>query len=409
VAMVEALTHLAARIDARLAAVDVRTVSQLLALSRIGVRLAQGNLLAGAAGRPNIVNALAQAAELSKSDTGTMSRVEATPLVRDFLRPAIALPEAATADDVRTTFADRPEVNGIVLLDDQGRPRWSVDRSRFLLRVTGPYGHALHAKRAAMRHADQPRLIHHDATGMELLELVSDADWERTGDDVVVVDDAGRCVGIVRVTEVIRGVAELKIEQAATLNPLTRLPGSDTVAREVDRRIASGDMFVLSWLDVDGFKLVNDSVGFAAGDDLIRTLGHALSEAATAMSTVLIGHLGGDDFLLVTDLNEIAPLASHLVDGKWSAEGMSVSVSLASLVCAVGSVPSFREASRLLAPLKRQAKAVSGSSWVLGRPNSERVDVLRGRARTAFPTPAWSTREQPATPVNPPYLDTQPN
>jgi hypothetical protein len=60
-------------------------------------------------------------------------------------------------------------------------------------------------------------------------------------------------------------------------------------------------------------------------------------------------------------------------------EGATVTVSLASLVCAVGSVESHREASRLLAPLKQRAKAVARSSWVLGRPGSERVDVLRGR------------------------------
>ena len=53
----------------------------------------------------------------------------------------------------------------------------------------------------------------------------------------------------------------------------------------------------------------------------------------------------------------------------------------ASLVCGIDSVRSYRDASRLLAPLKKQAKAVPGSSWVLGRPNSDRVEVLRGRAR----------------------------
>ena len=76
-------------------------------------------------------------------------------------------------------------------------------------------------------------------------------------------------------------------------------------------------------------------------------------------------------------------LATEVVDHAWSAEGMAVSVSLASLVCAVGSVESYREASRLLAPLKKRAKEVGRSSWVLGRPKSDRVDVLRGRVMRA--------------------------
>jgi diguanylate cyclase (GGDEF)-like protein len=379
VAVIEGLAHIATRTDSRLAAVGVETVPQLLSVSRLGVRVAQGNVLTGAADRPDIARALAAAGELARADHTVTVVPQAAPRVKDFMQPAVTLPEESTAEEVRAALADRPDVNGLVLVDDRDRPQWSIDRSRFLIRVTGPYGHALHAKKAAVRHADKPRVIQREATGIELLDLVGDADWERTGDDVVVTDETGRCVGVVRVTEVIRGVADMKIEQAMALNPLTRLPGTDAVAKEVDRRIGRGEMFVISWLDVDGFKTVNDTIGFSAGDDLIRAIGRAMGEAAGTMSSVMVGHVGGDDFLLVTDLDEIAPLASQLVDVTWSTEGIITSVSLASLVCGVNSVESYQDASRLLAPLKRHAKAVQGSSWVLGRPGFDRVDVLRGR------------------------------
>ncbi|TCO53590.1 GGDEF domain-containing protein [Actinocrispum wychmicini] len=372
-AMFEALAQLANRTDGRLAAVGVDNNAQLLALSRLGVRVAQGRGLADAVQEPELLQAMAEAA------TQRVTAVK-PPRVTDFLHPAVMLPVNATADDVRSTLAERPDVNGVVLVDDKWMPRYSIDRSRFLLIVAGPYGHALHAKRAASRHADPPLLIDREATGIELLELVGDTDWERTADDVVVTDEAGRCVGVVRITEVIRGVADMKVEQAAALNPLTRLPGTDAVAREVDRRIADGHMFVISWLDIDSFKKVNDTMGFATGDDLIRSFGRSLVEGSASMPGVVVGHVGGDDFLVVSDLDEISPLAGTLLDTPWSAEGMPVAVSLASLICGVRTVSSYREASRLLAPLKTQAKAVPGSSWVLGRPGSDRVDVLRGRS-----------------------------
>jgi len=371
-AMVEALVLLATRTDAKLAAVNVSSNAQLLALSRLGVRVAQGRGLADAVQEPQLVQAMAEAA------TQRVTAIK-PPRVTDFLHPAVMLPVTATADEVRATLADRPDVNGVVLVDETWVPKYSVDRSRFLLVVAGPYGHALHAKRAASRHADSPLLIERDATGIELLELVGDTDWERTADDVVVVDNNGRCVGVVRIAEVIRGVADMKVEQAASLNPLTRLPGTDAVAREVDRRIADGHMFVISWLDVDSFKTVNDRLGFAAGDDLIRSFGRTMAEVTAGMPDVLIGHVGGDDFLLVSDLDEISPLAGTLLDTPWQAEGMPVAVSLASLICGARAVGSYREASMLLAPLKTQAKDVPGSSWVIGRPGSDRVDVLRGR------------------------------
>ncbi|WP_237773963.1 EAL domain-containing protein [Actinosynnema sp. ALI-1.44] len=372
-AMLDALVRLAARTESRLAAVNVTNDSQLATLSRLGVRVAQGEYLADSIDDPKRTQALAEAAE---------RRVTAVqpPKVTDFLHPALMLPVTATAEEVRATLAERPDVNGIVLVDEAWRPQWSIDRSRFLLIVAGPYGHALHAKRAAARHADRPLLIDREATGMELLELVGDTDWERTGDDVVVTDEGGRCVGIVRASDVIRGVADMKVEQAVSLNPLTRLPGTDAIAREVDRRISDGEMFVIAWLDVDAFKTVNDSLGFAAGDDLIRMFGRTVTDASSTMPNVLVGHVGGDDFLLVTDLDEISTLAGVLLDNEWSAEGMPVTVSIASLLCAVNSVTSYREASALLAPLKKQAKSVPGASWVLGRPGSDRVDVLRGRA-----------------------------
>ncbi|MFC7615974.1 diguanylate cyclase [Actinokineospora soli] len=214
---------------------------------------------------------------------------------------------------------------------------------------------------------------------MQLLEAVEDADWDRTGDDVVVVDGAGTCRGVVRLSEVVRAVAAARIEQAAALNPLTRLPGSDVVDREIDRRIRRGAMFVAAWLDVDAFKAVNDTVGFAAGDDLIRAIGRELARAEAELPGLRVGHVGGDDFLVVAEVDEISALAARVVDRMWAAEGMAVTVSLASLVCGAGAIASYRDVSRQLAALKKQAKAVPGSSWVLGRVGSDRVDVLRGR------------------------------
>lgn len=381
VAVVEALAQLAARTGIQLAAVGVEHEDQLVTVSRLGVRLAQGNLFAAPGSQPEVAHDIAGLIEVDAAPSA-----DPAPLIADVLRPAVVMPEYSTAEELRDAFVQDQGITGVVLVDDERRPMASVDRSRFLLAVTGPYGHALHAKRAAMRHADPPRLIRWDATALQVLELVGDTDSARTGDDVVVVDDFGRCTGIVRLTEVVRCVAEAKVEQAAALNPLTRLPGTDTVAREIERRIARAEMFVVAWLDVDSFKQVNDTAGFAAGDDLIRSIGQALADAEASMPGTRVGHVGGDDFLVVSDLDEIAPLAARLVDPLWTVEDLTVSVSLASLVCGVQSVSSYREAAKLLAPLKKRAKSVSGSSWVLGRPNSDRVDVLRGRSRqTAEP------------------------
>jgi GGDEF domain-containing protein len=217
-----------------------------------------------------------------------------------------------------------------------------------------------------------------------------------------VVDETGRCLGSVRASHLIRGMAELKVEEAAALNPLTRLPGSDAIARDVARRLAADEIFAVSWLDIDGFKTVNDTAGFSAGDDLIRSIGRSLTDAAAALSSVQVGHVGGDDFLIVADLDDLVPLSEMLLDPPRVSAGITISLSLATLVCTPSTVTRYDEVSRLLAPLKRHAKSLRGSSWVMSRPGTNRLDVLRGQYETEpppeFPTHDPELRPPPEAP-----------
>ncbi|TDD55452.1 GGDEF domain-containing protein [Saccharopolyspora elongata] len=379
VAVVEAVRHLCESTESQLVAEGVENERQLTALRRNGIRLVQGNLLAPAARRPPTASSVpGVAAEVTDPHGPSISTLATGPRVTEFLSPATMLPIDATADKVRGVLADHPEISGVVLVDEQNRPRWTIDRNRFLLAVTGPYGHALHAKRAASRLADEPRVVNTATTAMEALSLVTRSDQYRMYDDAIVVDESGRCLGAVRAGDLIRGMAELKVEEAAALNPLTRLPGSDAIARDVARRIAAGEIFAVSWLDIDSFKKVNDTAGFSAGDDLIRAIGRSLTDAATALRSVQVGHVGGDDFLLVSDLDDLVQLASLVLDPSRSAGDLDVTVSLATLVCTPTTVHGYDEASSRLAPLKQHAKSLSGSSWVMSRPGSDRIEVLRG-------------------------------
>lgn len=378
VAIVEALVHFAARTELRLVATGIESRAQLETARRLGVRIAQGDLFTPA-GLGALANAVTPAIPEPADETDPVSLApSALPRVEEFLRPATTVHSAATCEEVRTVLLES-EAGGIIGVDAQGHPQWSVDRTRFLLAVTGPYGHALHANRPAVRLSDPPRTIRHGARALDLLHLVRDADWSRTGEDVVLVDHDGRYQGVVMVAEIVRAMAEVKIEEAAALNPLTRLPGSDLVAREVDRRITGGEAFAVAWLDVDSFKKVNDTVGFAAGDDLIRALGRTLTDLTASVRRLRVSHVGGDDFLVTCDVDDIDAIAGSLLNRYWSAEGMPVTVSLASLTCARQAVQSYRHVSRLLAPLKKHAKDIAGSSWVNSTPDSGRVEVRHGQ------------------------------
>ena len=86
------------------------------------------------------------------------------------------------------------------------------------------------------------------------------------------------------------------------LQPLTRLPGNGPIEAEIRRRLAAAAPWSVLYLDLDGFKAYNDAFGFAAGDDVLRLLAGAIVEAVRKHGDAgdFIGHVGGDDFVVVT-------------------------------------------------------------------------------------------------------------
>jgi diguanylate cyclase (GGDEF)-like protein len=383
-AVLESVRHLCRAMEADLLAPGVDNEQQLTMLRRNGVRMVQGNLLARPARRPPTT---LRVPGIAVDTAGPVAPTSAAgPRVTEFLTPATLLPQDVVADVVRQVFTDQPDISGVVLVDAHNRPQWTVDRNRFLLAVTGPYGYALHAKRPAARLADQPLLVSTTTTAMEALHLLADGERRRSYDDAVVVDEAGHCLGVVQASNLIRGMTELKAEQAAALNPLTRLPGSDSVANEVAQRIAHGCEFAVGWLDIDDFKKVNDTAGFSAGDSVIRGVGRSLADAAATLGSVRVAHVGGDDFLLVADPAELPSLAAMVLDQPRRVDDLTISLSLATLICAPGTVANYDDVSRRLAPLKRRAKATPGSSWVQSRPGTHWVETLRGAQGNREPT-----------------------
>ncbi|MFJ2161625.1 EAL domain-containing protein [Streptomyces sp. NPDC087856] len=369
-AAVRAMRTLCEQLGALLSVEGVETEAQCAAARAAGAQLAQGELFAPPTRIP------AADVYVPPRAPGLAATPPSGPWVREFVRPAALLPDTASAGQVRALLTGSPDVSGVVLVDRDGVPVRSVHRSRFLLSMSGRYGHALYADRPAAKLGDVPRTVGDDATAWEVLDVVAVGDADRTSDDVAVVDRYGRCVGVVRLADLVRALAETRVEEAAGLNPLTRLPGSDTITGEVDRRIADGRTFALSWLDVDHFKQVNDGAGFAAGDELIRSVGRALQSAAAGHTRV--GHIGGDDFLVLTDPEGLAALAAAVLDVRWEAGGRPVTLSLATVLCLPGSVTDHRQAAACLAPLKKAAKALDGTSWVLNRAGLTEYEILRG-------------------------------
>ena len=85
-------------------------------------------------------------------------------------------------------------------------------------------------------------------------------------------------------------------------NPLTGLPGSIAIEENILTRLERGETFSVCYVDINHFKSFNDRYGFDRGDRIIRHLAQLLLrglETAGADRKSFVGHIGGDDFIVI--------------------------------------------------------------------------------------------------------------
>jgi diguanylate cyclase (GGDEF)-like protein len=107
------------------------------------------------------------------------------------------------------------------------------------------------------------------------------------------------------VTDRTRGLeaANRQLRHLASHDALTGLPNrlllDDRVAQAIAQANRQGHEFGLLVVDLDRFKLINDSLGHRAGDDLLREVAQRLKSAVRAVDTT--ARLGGDEFVILVD------------------------------------------------------------------------------------------------------------
>ena len=106
-------------------------------------------------------------------------------------------------------------------------------------------------------------------------------------------------------------------------NPLTHLPGIKSTVLCVDKATHSKRMFAVCCVDLSDLAPFNVAYGDARGDEVIIRLGKIIREAIKfhGSSEDFLGHLGGDDFFVVTDSEMAAPLTEVIIQNFDSAVG----------------------------------------------------------------------------------------
>jgi diguanylate cyclase (GGDEF)-like protein len=105
-------------------------------------------------------------------------------------------------------------------------------------------------------------------------------------------------------------------EQNLDADSLTRLPGNAALRRQLQRRLQDGVGCAVAYIDVDHFKAYVDNYGFEKAAVVIRGVAQIVQLAAKAHGHPddFIGHIGGDDFLLIAHSATAKKVCQHLLE-----------------------------------------------------------------------------------------------
>ncbi|MGL4691586.1 MAG: putative bifunctional diguanylate cyclase/phosphodiesterase [Stenotrophomonas maltophilia] len=112
--------------------------------------------------------------------------------------------------------------------------------------------------------------------------------------------------------------AHAELTQAALHDPLTRLPNRRLLQQRIEQSLAEaeqrGSRFAVMFMDLDGFKQVNDAYGHQTGDALLVAVADRTRKLLRPAD--MLARLGGDEFVLVVPIEndeDVATLASRII------------------------------------------------------------------------------------------------
>ena len=137
---------------------------------------------------------------------------------------------------------------------------------------------------------------------------------------LMILASMGVMWGYAVITETVWRYAEdaaSRLDALAQRDPLTGVGNrrmlDERLEYELVRHVRTGEPLALVVLDLNGFKEINDRLGHAAGDDVLRDVARAIAGAVRAQDTV--ARAGGDEFCVVapdTDAAGAAVLVDHI-------------------------------------------------------------------------------------------------
>ncbi|MEL0640217.1 bifunctional diguanylate cyclase/phosphodiesterase [Pseudoalteromonas aliena] len=222
-----------------------------------------------------------------------------------------AIDSETRCKDAHKVFEKNKSIISIPVLDKENQPVGLLHKDQLTEVFAASYGHALYDKRPVTELMDKQPLI---VDENQMLDTVSQQITEQ-GFDIrrhIVITRESRYLGLAPLRDILKHITEEKIRHAQHANPLTMLPGNVAINEAIEQRLRAQHKFSLAYIDLNHFKQFNDLYGYASGDSVIKLLADVTVQACEN-SANFIGHIGGDDFMVVFDQNDAVNICNMII------------------------------------------------------------------------------------------------
>ncbi|WP_417311234.1 bifunctional diguanylate cyclase/phosphodiesterase [Ectopseudomonas khazarica] len=280
---------------AQVIAEGIELTEELTVLAEMGVDLVQGYLLSRPQEKPPR-DARQLLPQLQSTQHSSLN--EDNHDLSALLNEQPAVDQRTAIAEVLDLFRAQANLNSLAVLDEQQQPVGIVHRHSLSEALLKPFATDLFARKPISRLMSQDFLaVELKQSLQKVSRLLTSRARQRIEEDFIIIQ-GGRYLGLGRVIDVLKLITEQKLQQARHANPLTLLPGNVPIQQCLSRLLQQQREAAVCYVDIDSFKPFNDLYGYAKGDEVLLCLAQCLNERVDPARD-FVGHIGGDDFMLV--------------------------------------------------------------------------------------------------------------
>ncbi|CAM4044517.1 GGDEF domain-containing protein [Pseudoalteromonas byunsanensis] len=288
----------------------IERVEELSLLEKLGIVNAQGYLLAYPQSEPKIELEASQWSALNL--TPKMNTTEQSIAIGWLAITQSAIHQCTQCKEAHRSFESDKKLMSLAVVNDNREPIGLLHRDQLTEVFAAPYGHALYAKKSVVELMDkQPLIVDENAQLDQVSQQITEQEFDIRRH--IIITREGCYLGLAPLRDILKHITEEKIRHAQHANPLTMLPGNVAINEAIETRLRKQSDFSLAYIDLNHFKQFNDLYGYASGDSVIKLLADVTVKACE-QSPCFVGHIGGDDFMVVFDANDAEQLCHQIIN-----------------------------------------------------------------------------------------------